>query len=137
LPVLRPLLPLAAASLPPWYDLLSPAALRRPARETAHPGPLRAVLHEVSRHDWSWYRQLAVALAQHGPLDVSAVRCPATLLAGRYDSLVDHADVRAAAPTLSGARLRVLTGTHFLPLQYPEVMLQELRRLDGPQTSRD
>jgi 3-oxoadipate enol-lactonase len=87
------------------------------------------VLHEFSRHDWPWYRRLAVAVAEHPPLDVSAVRCPVTFLAGRYDSLVDVADVRAAARAVPGAWLRELEGTHFLPLQYPGVMLQELRRL--------
>jgi pimeloyl-ACP methyl ester carboxylesterase len=57
------------------------------------------------------------------------VSCPATLLAGRYDSLVDVRDVRAAAAALPDARFRELLGTHFLPLQYPEVMVEELRRL--------
>jgi 3-oxoadipate enol-lactonase len=132
LPVVGPLLPLVVASLPPWHDLLSPAAVRGPAREAAHPGPLRAVLHEFSRHDWRWYRRLAVAVGEHAPLDVSTVRCPVTFVAGRYDSLVDLADVRAAARAVPGARLRELAGTHFLPLQYPEMMLEELRRLSGP-----
>jgi pimeloyl-ACP methyl ester carboxylesterase len=131
LPAVGPLLTLVVASLPPRHDLLSPAAVRGPAREAARPGPLRAVLHEFSRHDWPWYRHLALALAEHAPLDVSAVRCPVTFLAGRYDSLVDVADVRAAARAVPGARLRELAGTHFLPLQYPEVMLEELRRLSG------
>jgi 3-oxoadipate enol-lactonase len=129
LPVVGPMLPLIVASLPPWHDLLSPGAVRGPAREAAHPGPLGAVLHEFARHDWPWYRRLAVAVAEHAPLDVSKVRCPVTFVAGRYDSLVDVADVRAAARTVPGARLRELAGTHFLPLQYPEVMLEELRRL--------
>jgi 3-oxoadipate enol-lactonase len=129
LPVVGPMLPLIVASLPPWHDLLTPAAVRGPAREAAHPGPLGAVLHEFARHDWPWYRRLAVAVAEHAPLDVSKVRCPVTFVAGRYDSLVDVADVRAAARTVPGARLRELAGTHFLPLQYPEVMLEELRRL--------
>jgi pimeloyl-ACP methyl ester carboxylesterase len=129
LPVVGPLLPLVVASLPPLHDLLSPAAVRGPAREATHPGALRAVLHEFSRHDWPWYRRLAVAVAEHPPLDVSAVRCPVTFLAGRYDSLVDVADVRAAARAVPGAWLRELEGTHFLPLQYPGVMLEELRRL--------
>jgi 3-oxoadipate enol-lactonase len=129
LPVVGPMLPLIVASLPPWHDLLTPAAVRGPAREAAHPGPLGAVLHEFARHDWPWYRRLAVAVAEHAPLDVSTVRCPVTFVAGRYDSLVDVADVRAAARTVPGARLRELAGTHFLPLQYPEVMLEELRRL--------
>jgi 3-oxoadipate enol-lactonase len=135
LPVVGPLLPLVVASLPPSHSLLSPGAMRGPAQEAAHPGPLRAVLHEFSSHDWRWYRHVAVALAQHGPLDVSTLRCPVTFLAGRYDSLVDIADVRTAARALPGARLRELAGTHFLPLQYPQVMLEELRRLAAPEPS--
>jgi pimeloyl-ACP methyl ester carboxylesterase len=87
------------------------------------------VLKEFSRHDWSWYRHLSVALADHAPLDVSGVHCPVTFLAGRFDSLVDVEDLRKAARAIPGARFRELMGTHFLPLQYPEVMLEELRRL--------
>jgi 3-oxoadipate enol-lactonase len=130
LPVMGPLLPVAVASLPPWRDMFTSAALRGPVREAAHPGALRAVLQEFSTHDWSWYRRLSLGLAEHAPLDVSSLRCAVTFLAGRYDSLVDVADVRAAAREVRGARLRVLMGTHFLPLQYPEVMLEELRLLE-------
>jgi pimeloyl-ACP methyl ester carboxylesterase len=126
-----PLLPLVVASLPPWQDLFSPAAMRGPAHEAAHPGLLRAVLHEFARNDWGWFRHLANAIAHHAPLDISPVRCPVTFVAGRHDSLVDVADVRAAARSVPGARLREMAGTHFLPLQYPEVMAEELRRLSG------
>jgi pimeloyl-ACP methyl ester carboxylesterase len=137
LPVVGPLLPVLLASVPPWHDLLAPAATRGPAREAAHPGALASVLREFSRHDWKWYRHLSVALADHAPLDVSGVRCPVTFLAGRFDSLVDVADVRTAARSVPGARFRELLGTHFLPLQYPEVMLSELRRLGrGPSSGR-
>ena len=131
LPMVGPLLPLLVASLPPRRDLSSPAAVRGPAREVTHPSALRAVLHEFAHHDWQWYRHLSLALADHVPLDVSTVSCPVTFLAGRYDSLVDVADVRAAARNVPGARLRVLAGTHFLPLQYPEVILEELCRISG------
>jgi pimeloyl-ACP methyl ester carboxylesterase len=131
LPVVGPLLPVLLASVPPWHDLLAPAATRGPAREAAHPGALGAVVREFARHDWAWYRHLSVALADHAPLDVSGVRCPVTFLAGRFDSLVDVADVRKAARSVPGARYRELLGTHFLPLQYPEVMLAELRGLTG------
>jgi pimeloyl-ACP methyl ester carboxylesterase len=129
LPVVGPLLPVLLATVPPWHDLLSPAAARGPAREMGHPGALLAVLKEFSKHDWTWYRHMVLGVAEHAPLDVAGVRCPVTFLAGRYDSLVDVADVRAAASTVPGARFRELLGTHFLPLQYPEVMLTELRRL--------
>ncbi|WP_448628537.1 alpha/beta fold hydrolase [Geodermatophilus sp. URMC 64] len=131
LPVMGPLLPPIAASLPPLTDLLSPGALRGPAHEAAHPGMLGAVLREFSRHDWAWYRRLALAVAEHAPLDLAPVRCPVTFVAGRYDSLVDVADVRAAWRTVPGAQLHVLPGTHFLPLQYPRVMVTELRALTG------
>ncbi|WP_138731863.1 alpha/beta fold hydrolase [Modestobacter excelsi] len=124
-----PMLPPIAASLPPWPELLSPGALRGPASEMAHPGALRAVLQEFSRHDWRWFRHLALAIAEHAPLDISPVRGPVTFVAGRYDSLVDVADVRRAAGSLPGARLRELPGTHFLPLQHPGVLLEELRRM--------
>jgi pimeloyl-ACP methyl ester carboxylesterase len=131
LPVVGPLLPLLVASLPPARDLWSPAAVRGSVREAAHPGALRAVLHEFAGHDWKWYRHLSLALAEHAPLDVAAVRCPVTFVAGRYDSLVDIRDVRAAARTVPGARLRELSATHFVPLQFPEVMLEELARLSA------
>ena len=129
LPVVGPLLPAVAATLPPWTEWLSPAALRGPAHEATHPGALRAVLQEFSRHDWRWFRHLALAIAEHAPLDITPVRCPITFVAGRYDSLVDVADVRRAAGSVPGTRLRELAGTHFLPLQYPGVLLEELRAL--------
>ena len=136
LPVVGPLLPVLLASVPPWHDLLAPAATRGPAREATHPGALGSVLREFARHDWAWYRRLSVALADHAPLDVSGVSCPVTFLAGRFDSLVDVADVRAAARKVPGARFREILGTHFLPLQYPEVMGEELGRLTTGGTSR-
>jgi pimeloyl-ACP methyl ester carboxylesterase len=129
LPVVGPLLPVVVASLPPWHELLTPAGFTGPAREATHPAALYQVLHEFSRHDWRWYRHLALAVAEHAPLDVAAVRCPVTFVAGRYDTLVDTADVRAAAEAVPGARLRTLSGTHFVPLQYPEVMRAELQAL--------
>jgi 3-oxoadipate enol-lactonase len=131
LPLAGPMLPLLAASLPPARDLWWPAAVRGPAQEAAHPGALRAVLHAFAHHDWDWYRHLSLALAEHAPLDVAAVRCPVTFVAGRYDALVDVRDVRQAARTVPGARLRELSATHFVPLQFPGVMLEELARLSA------
>ena len=130
LPVVGPLLPMVAASLPRVADLLHPAVVRGLAREVAHTGALAAVLREFSRHDWKWFRHCADAIAEHAALDVTTVRCPVTLVAGRFDSLVDVADMRATARAVPGARFRELLGTHFLPLQYPRVMVAELRALD-------
>jgi 3-oxoadipate enol-lactonase len=63
LPVVGPLLPVVVASLPPWHELLTPAGFTGPAREATHPAALYQVLHEFSRHDWRWYRHLALAVA--------------------------------------------------------------------------
>src|SRR4051812_4343801 len=89
---------------------------------------------------WTWRRGAArgpsgrgaptrLALAEHAALDVAAVRCPVTFVAGRYDSLVDVRDVRQAARAVPGARLREVPATHFVPLQFPGVMVEELARL--------
>ena len=69
LPVVGPLLPVLVASLPPLHELLTAEGVRGPAREAAHPAALYAVLHEFSRHDWRWYRHLALAVAE-GLIDV-------------------------------------------------------------------
>jgi pimeloyl-ACP methyl ester carboxylesterase len=130
LPLVGPVLPVLAASLPPVEDLVRPGAVRGPAREAAHAGALVTVLREFSRHDWHWFRHCADAIAEHAPLQVATVRCPVTLVAGRFDSLVDVADMRATARALTDARFRELLGTHFVPLQYPEVMTAELRALE-------
>ena len=52
-----------------------------------------------------------------------------TLLAGTSDAFVDVADLRQTAARLGDARYRELAGTRFIPLQYPSVMLDELRLL--------
>jgi 3-oxoadipate enol-lactonase len=133
--VLGPLVPLVTASLPalgsPWPGLLGTA------RELAQLRAVRAVLSEFESHDWDWYADLAVASGEHPPVDLSAVLLPVTLLAGSSDTFVDVADLRQAAARLGDARYRELPGTHFLPLQYPAVMLEELRLLAGRADERD
>ena len=131
LPVIGPLLPPVAAGLTALEDAPWPAAWGGAASRAAPLGALTAVLREFADHDWRWYRRLVAAVAAHAPLDVSPVRCPVTLLAGRYDLFVDTADLRRAARTLPAARYRELAGTHFLPLHYPQLMLAELRHLTG------
>jgi 3-oxoadipate enol-lactonase len=137
LPVIGPLVPLVVAGLRPWEEALSLAARGGAAAPAAHLGALTAVLREFARHDWRWYRHLVAAVAAHAPLDVSAVHCPVTFLAGRYDSFVDVADLRTAARNLPAARYREVAGTHFLPLYYPELMLYELRHLTGTRSSSE
>ncbi len=129
LPVVGRLMPLLVGSMQPWQTLLALAVADRSAWDDRRLETLAAVLGEFAGHDWGWFRDLAVAVADHDPLDLSPLSCPVSLLAGRYDTLVDAADMRAVAEGLPGARYRQVPGTHFLPLEYPELMLGELRLL--------
>lgn len=106
------------------------SALDPPPPDPAAPaGPLAAVLREFAHHDWQWYRRLVLAAGQHRPTDLSTVRCPVTLLGGRHDVIVSSRDMVAAARSIPEARVAVLAGSHLLPLQYPRLMLDELRLL--------
>jgi pimeloyl-ACP methyl ester carboxylesterase len=136
LPVVGPLLPLLTGGLQPWQPLLSAAAAQRPAGDAARVESLVAVLREFAGQDWGWFRHLAVAVADHAPLDLSPLSCPVTFLAGRYDTLVDAADMRSAAEALPGARYREVPATHFLPLEHPELVLSELHRLTQARPAR-
>jgi len=129
LPVIGPLLPILTRSMKPWHTVLAPAVAERPAVGAARFDELAAVVGEFVEQDWGWFRHLAVAVADHAPLDLSPLSCPATFLAGRYDTLVDVADVRTAAESLPGARYREFPASHFLPLENPAAMLDELRLL--------
>ena len=88
------------------------------------------MLREFAAHDWEWYSRLAVALGKHAPMNVSDTAFPTTFLGGRQDSITASEDIRAVANTIRGARVRILpTASHLVPLQYPTVMLRELRKL--------
>ncbi|GAA0600864.1 hypothetical protein GCM10010174_15900 [Kutzneria viridogrisea] len=88
-----------------------------------------AMMRRFRAHDWRWYFTLAAALAAEPAQDLSGLRCPVTLLSGRYDVLADAATSASALAALPQARMRVLPTTHFLPLEAPEVVREELSLL--------
>jgi pimeloyl-ACP methyl ester carboxylesterase len=87
------------------------------------------MLSEFLRQDWQWYFTLAAAAADHSPMDLTFVRCPTTLLAGRHDILTSMQDVVATAAKVPHAQITVLPGSHFLPMEYPELVLTALSEL--------
>ncbi len=95
----------------------------------ARPATTLPALTEFFRNDFRWYFELALAAGEHPPMDVSFVRCPTTVVAGRWDSLTAHEDVLDLARRIPHARLVQLPGSHFLPLEYPEQMLELARDL--------
>jgi 3-oxoadipate enol-lactonase len=95
----------------------------------AKPERLLPALAEFRRHDFRWYFDLAVAAADHEPMDLSFVQVPVTLVAGRYDVLTSMHDMVEAAARIAHAELRLLPGSHFLPLEYPDQLARWLRQL--------
>lgn len=86
-------------------------------------------LEEFREHDFEWYFTLALAGAKHQPMDLGFVSVPVTLVAGQHDVITSTDDMINAAGRVPHALLRVLPGSHFLPLEYPEELAEELDSL--------
>lgn len=95
----------------------------------ARPEVLIPALQEFFQHDFRWYFDLALAAAEHPRMEASFLRCPATVVAGRWDSLTAREDLADVARQIPGARYVELPGSHFLPLEFPERMEALLREL--------
>ena len=95
----------------------------------ADPEVLVPMLEEFVQQDWAWYMALAVAAAEHEPMDLSFVRCPVTMLAGRHDVLTSMHDVLETAARIPHAQVTVLPGSHFLPLEHPDLVQAALGEL--------
>ncbi|MDT7545872.1 MAG: hypothetical protein QOE99_1982 [Actinomycetota bacterium] len=146
----RPVATRAAKVLRAAGPLLTPVAHRIPVNDRlawliTHSGfmlpaakadVVTPMLKEFLQQDWRWYMKLAVAAAEHQVMDLSFVRCPTTLVAGKHDVLTSMDDVIDVASKIPQAQITVLPGSHFLPMEYPElisVALAELtRRSDLP-----
>jgi len=125
-----PLMSSVAGLLPLSHHPFSPSGVGVVVREARHADALFSVLRTFAGHDWPWYSRLVLAAGKHAPMDVSGVRCPVTLVAGRHDSITAYEDIVAAGQRMPDAKVKVLpAGTHFLPLQYPDELLEELRAL--------
>jgi pimeloyl-ACP methyl ester carboxylesterase len=95
----------------------------------AKPDRLIPALEEFRAHDFRWYFSLAVAAAEHEPMDLAFVTVPVTLVAGRYDVLTSMHDMVEAASRIPHAELHLLPGSHFLPLEFPDELALEVIRL--------
>lgn len=122
----------------PVLDRVARAAplTRRTAKAVARgglmsvaPEVLLPTLAEFREHDFRWYFTLAVAMAGHHPMDLAFVQCPATLVAGRRDIITSRHDMERAAARIPHAKMVVLDGSHFLPLEHPQEITALLRGL--------
>jgi pimeloyl-ACP methyl ester carboxylesterase len=95
----------------------------------ARPEWLLPMLEEFREHDFRWYFNLALAGAKHAPMDLAFVTAPVTLVAGQHDVITSSKDMVDAASRIPHADLRVLPGSHFLPIEYPNELADEIDSL--------
>jgi 3-oxoadipate enol-lactonase len=111
---------------PLTINVVTHSGLMAPA---ARPEVVIPALEEFRRHDFRWYFGLAVAAAEHEPMDLEFVQCPTIIVAGKWDVITYRRDLERAAARIPHAQLHVLPGTHFLPLEYPDELAELLHEL--------
>lgn len=99
---------------------------RLPIATAALPSDMGKAMRRFLLHDWRWYFTLALALGRAPRLDLTGVSCPTTVLAGKYDVLAAPESMAGPAGPLPQARVRVLPTSHFLPLEAPDAVAEEL-----------
>ena len=112
----------------------TPALVRRLARlgvveRDVDVETMRATLAGFAQHDFRWYFTLALGFAEHRTMDLRHFDCPSLFVTGRKDMLASVSDVTRAATSVPGAELEVVPGTHYLPLEQPDLMRELLSRL--------
>lgn len=69
-----------------------------------------------------WYAHLAIRSSEHPRVPLSRIDVPAFFVAGRWDVLAGSRSMATAAARLREATYVELDGTHFLPLEQPDVV---------------
>jgi pimeloyl-ACP methyl ester carboxylesterase len=87
------------------------------------------MLRRFLQHDWRWYFTLALAVGSVPARELHGITCPVTVLAGQYDLLASPERATKPVAMLPQARVRIIPTSHFLPLEAPAVVAEELRLL--------
>jgi pimeloyl-ACP methyl ester carboxylesterase len=103
-----------------WSHLISPAA---------DPAELRTLLQESFTTHPAWYAKLALSVAEHERVSLRDVDVPVTFVAARWDVFTGARDMLTASQRVKGSRYREVNATHFVPVEHPDVVLDELRQL--------
>jgi pimeloyl-ACP methyl ester carboxylesterase len=95
----------------------------------ADPFDTARVAQRFLKQHWGWFLGLALIAAAGPAQDLRLLRCPVTVLAGRHDAFIDVRQIAARLAGAPQARLRILPNSHFIPLEAPEIVSDELRAL--------
>ncbi len=94
----------------------------------AKPTDVKRAVREFLTTPVDWYMHLAVHAAEHDRVSLSAIKhLPAAFVAGRFDILASHHDMRTASHRFDDATYVNLLGSHFLPLERSAAITDRLR----------
>ena len=77
-------------------------------------------LESFATHDFSWYFNMFPAAGEHERMDPSFIEVPIAVAAGALDTLTSALDIVEFAEQIPHAEIHVLQGTHFIPLEFPD-----------------
>jgi pimeloyl-ACP methyl ester carboxylesterase len=92
----------------------------------ADPESVERAVSEFLTTPVDWYMHLAREAARHDRISLSQVRVPAAFVAGTYDILASAEDMQTASERIAGSRFVELRGSHFLQMEHPDDVHQEL-----------
>lgn len=114
----------------PWTnlttDLVRHSRIISPSADTAQ---LRDLLQEFFTTHPAWYARLALGIGDEARIPLSQVDVPVTFVAGRWDLLTGARDLASAAARIPHSRYVLSESTHFIPVEQPELVLDELRQM--------
>lgn len=92
----------------------------------ANPDDVRIMLKEFCTTDPRWYASLALHVAKGGRISLSGIDVPVTFIGGKQDILTGSRAMRSASQRIAHSRFLEVKGSHFLPLERPQLVLDEL-----------
>jgi pimeloyl-ACP methyl ester carboxylesterase len=69
-----------------------------------------------------WYFHLALSTSRHARVSLSSIEVPAMFVAATWDVLAGARDMATAAARMSDAEYVELRGSHFIPMEKPDVV---------------
>ena len=86
----------------------------------------RRAIREFLSTPTDWYMHLALHSSLHERVSLRRITVPTSFVAGRYDILASHHDMRTAAARIPGATYTVLPATHFISMERPDEVHEAL-----------
>ncbi|MEI2644002.1 MAG: alpha/beta hydrolase [Candidatus Nanopelagicales bacterium] len=111
--------------LPGTTDLLKATGAIGASAQTEH---VRELVKDFFGMDVHWYGRLASAFQRHEAMDLDRITCPVLYVSAGQDFVTDPQAVEHAADRTPRGSVERWDATHFLVLEYPDRILETLRR---------